>query len=88
MKSGTIPIRRALISVSDKDNLNDLAKFLESLGTKNYDFRELNQYGNTILHHCIKVGDSEILKILNIFHSMSRIKKLLISLMYNIKPHF
>ena len=32
MKSGTIPIRRALISVSDKDNLNDLAKFLESLG--------------------------------------------------------
>ena len=32
MKSGTIPIRRALISVSDKDNLNDLAKFLEGLG--------------------------------------------------------
>ena len=32
MKSGTIPIRRALISVSNKDNLNDLAKFLESLG--------------------------------------------------------
>ncbi len=32
MKSGTIPIRRALISVSDKDCLNDLAKFLEGLG--------------------------------------------------------
>ena len=32
MKSGIIPIRRALISVSNKDNLNDLAKFLESLG--------------------------------------------------------
>lgn len=31
---------------------------------KKYDFREFNQYGNTILHHCIKVGDSEILKIL------------------------
>ncbi len=32
MRSGTIPIRRALISVSDKDNLNDLAKFLDGLG--------------------------------------------------------
>ena len=31
MKSGIIPIRRALISVSDKDNLNDLAKFLEGM---------------------------------------------------------
>ena len=32
MKSGKVQIRRALISVSDKDNLNDLAKFLEGLG--------------------------------------------------------
>ena len=32
MKSGTIPIRKALISVSDKHHLIDLAKFLEGLG--------------------------------------------------------
>ena len=32
MKSGIIPIRRALISVSDKNNLIDLAKFLEGFG--------------------------------------------------------
>ncbi len=32
MRSGTIPIRRALISVSDKQNLEDLGKFLEGLG--------------------------------------------------------
>ena len=32
MKSGTIPIRKALISVSDKHYLIDLAKFLEGLG--------------------------------------------------------
>ena len=31
MSSGKIPIRRALISVSDKNNLNDLGKFLEEL---------------------------------------------------------
>ena len=31
MKSGTTPIRRALISVSDKTNLEDLGKFLEGL---------------------------------------------------------
>ena len=34
MKSGTIPIRRALISVSDKTNLKDLGKFLERLGVE------------------------------------------------------
>ena len=34
MKSGKIPIRRALISVSDKNNLNNLGKFLESMGVE------------------------------------------------------
>ena len=34
MKSGTTPIRRALISVSDKTNLEDLGKFLEGLGVE------------------------------------------------------
>ena len=34
MKSGTTPIRRALISVSDKTNLKDLGKFLERLGVE------------------------------------------------------
>ena len=32
MKSGILPIRRALISVSEKNNLNDLAKFLVGIG--------------------------------------------------------
>ncbi|MDC3090359.1 bifunctional phosphoribosylaminoimidazolecarboxamide formyltransferase/IMP cyclohydrolase [Paracoccaceae bacterium] len=32
MKSGILPIRRALISVSEKNNLKDLAIFLDSLG--------------------------------------------------------
>ena len=32
MKSGILPIRRALISVSEKNNLNDLAKFLVGMG--------------------------------------------------------
>ena len=32
MKSGTLPIRTALISVSEKNNLKDLARFLEGLG--------------------------------------------------------
>ena len=32
MKSGILPIRRALISVSEKHNLNDLAIFLEGMG--------------------------------------------------------
>ena len=47
-----------LFKLISKNDLNKIEKI------KNYDFRELNQYGNTILHHCIKVGDSEILKIL------------------------
>ena len=34
MRSGITPIRRALISVSDKTNLNDLGKFLEGLGVE------------------------------------------------------
>ena len=34
MSSGTIPIRRALISVSNKNNLNELGKFLEDLGVE------------------------------------------------------
>ena len=34
MKSGTIPIRRALISVSDKHNLSDLGKFLDGLAVE------------------------------------------------------
>ena len=34
MKAGTTPIRRALISVSDKTNLEDLGKFLEGLGVE------------------------------------------------------
>ncbi len=34
MKSETTPIRRALISVSDKTNLEDLGKFLEGLGVE------------------------------------------------------
>ena len=34
MKSGTTPIRRALLSVSDKTNLEDLGKFLEGLGVE------------------------------------------------------
>ena len=34
MKSGTTPIRRTLISVSDKTNLEDLGKFLEGLGVE------------------------------------------------------
>ena len=34
MKSGTTPIRRALISVSEKTNLKDLASFLEGWGVE------------------------------------------------------
>ena len=34
LKSGTIPIRRALISVSDKHNLSDLGKFLDGFGVE------------------------------------------------------
>lgn len=41
-----------------KSNVNKLKKF------KNFKFNELNNEGNTILHHSIKMGDTEILKIL------------------------
>ena len=34
MKSGIKPIRRALLSVTDKANLKDLGKFLEGLGVE------------------------------------------------------
>ena len=34
MKSEIIPIRRALISVSDKHNLSDLGKFLDCLSVE------------------------------------------------------
>ena len=34
MKSGILPIRRALISVSEKSNLKDLASFLEGRGVE------------------------------------------------------
>ena len=44
MKSGTTPIRRALLSVSDKTNLMDLGKFLEELGV------ELVSTGGTALY--------------------------------------
>ena len=32
LTSGILPIRRALISVSEKNNLKDLASFLERMG--------------------------------------------------------
>ena len=34
MNLGTKPIRRALLSVSDKTNLKDLGKFLEGMGVE------------------------------------------------------
>ncbi|MFL2797352.1 MAG: hypothetical protein ACJZ81_06500 [Paracoccaceae bacterium] len=34
MKPGILPIRRALISVSEKSNLKDLASFLEGRGVE------------------------------------------------------
>ena len=34
LRSGTIPIRRALISVSDKHNLRDLGKFLDGFAVE------------------------------------------------------
>lgn len=47
-----------LFKLISKNNINKIGKIQQ------YDFKEFNQYGNTILHHTIKVGDSEILKIL------------------------
>jgi len=34
LKSGILPIRRALISVSEKNNLKDLTSFLEGMGVE------------------------------------------------------
>ena len=57
MKSGTIPIRRALISVSDKDNLNDLAKFLD---TDNICIRAGHHCAQPIMH---KIGKSSTARV-------------------------
>ena len=40
------------------NNINKIKKI------NNIDFNEINKNGNTVLHHCIRIGDSEILKLL------------------------
>ena len=46
-------------NVFDLINKNDLSSIKK---INNFNFREINDEGNTILHHCINVGDTTILK--------------------------
>lgn len=59
-------IKKILTNIKNEDifeciNKNDIEKIKEM---NNINFREINNEGNTVLHHAVKIGDCSILKIL------------------------